>query len=149
MKFDLHTTPGVPPSSANGGDGNFDVTPSVIASILTDVGAQAQAFNNLAGAVEAATAGICEAANAWPVADQMTGLNTYLLQRYLRIIGARTANNITAVTDVVTILISADQEMSATARSCAAQAAQASISDDPLADPNAPIRVGPGPAAVQ
>ena len=60
------------------------------------------------------------------------------------IIETRMRNNITAVTDVVNILLTADQEMSGTARTSSAQAAQASIMDDPLADPNAPTRAGPG-----
>ena len=149
MKFDMHAPAAPAVSDSSGGDGDFDVSPSVVGSILTEVGAKAQTYNNLARALEAATAGIGETANAWPIAEQMNGLNTYLLQRGMRIIGARTVKNITTVTDVVTILISADQEMSDTARSSAARAAQTSIGDDPLADPNAPVRVGPGPGAVQ
>lgn len=149
MKFDMHAPAAPAPSGSNGGDGDFDVSPSVVGSILTDVAAKAQTYNNLARALEVAAVGIGEAANAWPVAEQMSGLNTYFLQRCMRIIGARTVKNITTVTDVMTILISADEEMSATARSSAAQAAQTSIGDDPLADPNAPIRIGPGPGAVQ
>lgn len=149
MKFGMQAPAAPAPSGSSAEDGNFDVSPSVVGSILTDVAAKAQTYNNLARALEVATAGIGEAANAWPVAEQMNGLNTYLLQRCMRIIGARTVKNITTVTDVVTILISADREMSDTARGSVAQAAQMAISKNPLADPNAPIRVGPGPGAVQ
>ncbi|MCC3277839.1 hypothetical protein LJ754_01505 [Arthrobacter sp. zg-Y40] len=65
-------------------------------------------------------------------------MNTFVLQRYVRIIGARTGQNIGAVTDVVNILVAADQQMSDTAKNSAAQAAQDGIGDDPLADRNAP-----------
>lgn len=151
MKFDMQTPIDPAPAGpgTGGGDGNFDVDPPVIASILSTVNAEAQAYNSFARTLAVATQGICEAANAWPVAAEMDSVNTFVLQRYVRIIGARTGQNIGAVTDVVNILVAADQQMSDTARSSAAQAAQAAIDDDPLADRNAPVRVGPGPGAVQ
>ena len=142
MKFDMHQTPGPPPSA--GGEGNFDVTPSVIGSVLSDVARQSETNETMARALETAAANIASAAQAWPVAEQLSGLNTYVLQRSMLIIETRMRNNITAVTDVVNILLTADQEMSGTARTSSAQAAQASIMDDPLADPNAPTRAGPG-----
>lgn len=142
MKFDMQQTPGPPPSA--GGEGDFDVTPSVIGSVLSDVARQSETNEAMARALEIAAANIASAAQAWPVAEQLSGLNTYVLQRSMLIIETRMRNNITAVTDVVNILLSADQEMSATARTSSAQAAQAAIMDDPLADPNAPTWAGPG-----
>lgn len=149
MKFDMQTPLGPTPAGPAGGDGRFDVTPSVIASVVTDIDTEAQKYNSLATALETAVSGICEASKAWPVAEEMAGIHTYVFQRYMRIIGARTVNNLTAVTNVVTILVSADVDMSDTARASAARAAQSVIDDDPLADPNAPVRVGSGPGAVQ
>lgn len=142
MKFDMHQTPGQSPSA--GGEGNFDVTPQVIGSVLSDVARQSETNEAMARALETAVTNIASAAQAWPVAEQLSGLNTYVLQRSMLIIETRMRNNIAAVSDVVNILLSADQEMSATARTSSAQAAQAAITDDPLADPNAPTRAGPG-----
>lgn len=142
MKFDMHQTPG--PSPAAGGKGNFDVTPSVIGSVLSDVARQSETNEAMAKALETSAANIASAAQAWPVTEQLSGLNTYVLQRSMLIIEARMRHNITAVADVVNILLAADQEMSDAARSSSAQAAQAAIMDDPLADPNAPTRAGPG-----
>ncbi|MFF2678072.1 DUF6507 family protein [Arthrobacter koreensis] len=142
MKFDMHQTSGPPPSA--GGEGNFDVTPSVIGSVLSDVARQSETNETMARVLETAAANIASAAQAWPVAEQLSGLNTYVLQRSILLIEARVRNNITAVSDVVNILLSADHEMSDAARSSSAQAAQAAIMDDPLADPNAPTRAGPG-----
>ncbi|MCC3277840.1 hypothetical protein LJ754_01510 [Arthrobacter sp. zg-Y40] len=51
MKFDMQTPIDPVPArpGTGGGDGNFDVDPPVIASILSTIDAEAQAYNSFAG----------------------------------------------------------------------------------------------------
>lgn len=141
--------PAAPAPGGNPADGTFDVTPAVIGSILIDVSTRADTHVDQASGLATTAQEIAEVARAWPIAEQMGSLNTYVFQRYMTIIAARTYTNINAVADVVTILTAADQQMGDTARASAALAAQDVLNSDPLADPNAPVDMGHGPAAVQ
>lgn len=148
MKFDMQPAePG--PSGSAATDGNFDIDPAAVSAVLLEVDAQGAEFGTLTTTLVEDTVALTEACKSDVIAEQLLALAEQQFQRGLADIQGRTGNALNAVAEVLTILYSADTQMSDTARQAAASAAQAKADDDPYAAGETDQMVKDAPVAVR
>ncbi|MCC3302382.1 DUF6507 family protein [Arthrobacter sp. zg-Y895] len=147
MKFDLSVQqqqPG-PAETSGSGDGTYDVMPEAVRQVLSDVQIQAAEFGQLTGEAATEMMELSQACKAPPITAELSSLYTYVMRRAINIASRRTANAVVAVSQAVNALAQGDDQMSESARSAAAQAAQEHADDAPGAADN-PRNTGRGPA---
>lgn len=147
MKFRVHTASApLGPASA---DGNFDTDPAAVSNVLLDVDAQGAEFPPLLSTLVEDTIALADACKSDVIAEQLLAVAEEQFQQGLADIQGRTGNALNAVAEVLTILYSADAQMSDTARQAAASAAQAKADDDPYAAGETDQMVDGAPVAVR
>ena len=148
MKFDMQAAqPG--PSGSAASDGNFDIDPAAVSAVLLEVDAQGVEFGPLMTTLLEDSVALTEACKSDVIAEQLLGLAEEQFQHGIGDIQGRTGNALNAVAEVLTILYSADTQMSDTARQAAASAAQAKADDDPYAAGETDQIVKGAPVAVR
>lgn len=147
MKFQVQTE-SVPSGSASA-DGNFDTDPAAVTNVLLDVDAQGAEFSPLMSTLVEDTVALADACKSDVIAEQLLAVAEEQFQHGLADIQGRTGNALNAVAEVLTILYSADAQMSDTARQAAASVAQAKADDDPYAAGETDQMVDGAPVAVR
>lgn len=137
------------PSGSGASDGNFDIDPAAVSAVLLEVDAQGVEFGPLMATLVEDSVALTEACKSDVIAEQLLGLAEEQFQHGIADIQGRTGNALNAVAEVLTILYSADTQMSDTARHAAASAAQAKADDDPYAAGETDQMVKDAPVAVR
>lgn len=123
---------------------SFDVSTSAVVGVLNEVNPKLQSYQELFQTFGENIQALAEATKAEPVGTALQGVSGKAFQPAMSNVAGRTGNAVNAVNEVLRILTSADQHMSATARQSAAKAAQAKADDAPE-----PVASGPESSRVR
>lgn len=121
---------------------SFDISTGAVIGVLNEVNPKLEGYEKLFTTFSTELEALATACKAEPIGAELASLAVETLQPAMTNIAGRTGNAVSAVNNVVTILTSADQAMSDTARESAAKAAQEKADDapalPPASDPNKP-----------
>ncbi len=110
---------------------SFDVSTGAVSAVLSEVKAQMPSYQTLMASFGEDIAALAQASKAEPVGTALQGASEKVFSPAINNVVGRTNVAVTAVNDVLAVLISADQSMSDTARDAAAKAAQGRADDAP------------------
>lgn len=116
---------------------SYDIATGEVVAVLTGVNEEMQAYEALFTSVGEHLSALATACKADPVNAELQALSTEVLQPAMQNVAGRSGAAVGAVNEVVTILTTADIDMSSDANRAMVRAEQAKVDDMPGADASA------------
>jgi hypothetical protein len=110
---------------------SYDVATGAVVAVLNEVNGEMQAYEALFTSVAEQLSSLAAACMAEPVSAELQSLASEVLQPALQTVAGRSGAAVSAVNEVVTILTTADIDMSTSANQALVRTEQAKVDDMP------------------
>ncbi len=110
---------------------SYDVATGAVVAVLNEVNEEMRAYEALFTSVAEQLSNLATACMAEPVSAELQSLSSEVLQPALQTVAGRSGAAVSAVNEVVTILTTADLDMSTSANQALVRAEQAKVDDMP------------------
>lgn len=110
---------------------SYDIATGEVVAVLNSVNGELQAYEALFASVGENLSALATACMAEPVSAELQSLSTEVVQPALQNVAGRSGAAVSAVNEVVTILTTADLDMSTAANQALVRTEQAKVDDLP------------------